>query len=441
MNYVEDPLEIDADPTKELFIEMLVRDIPLIRAIIDLIDNSVDGAIRSGKEDYSEYYINIELNKDHFRIYDNCGGIPIDIAKHYAFRFGRPKKLGPTPNSIGQFGVGMKRTFFKLGNIFYVESKTSSSSFVINVDVDEWKNRPEWKFRFNELTDNLKIKKDSIGTRIEITALHEYIANQFDLDNFKTELSKEIEKAHYINMDKGLVINFNGIPLRSNPLKLLHSDQLRPVHWESSFLESTGTPVKVQIYAGLSERKLRDGGWYIFCNGRMVLESDQSLQTGWGEGDGKVIPKYHADFAFFRGYAFFESENASLLPWTTTKTGIDSDSPLYKTVRVEMIKLMRPILDFLRQVAGEEATEGEDGGYLLNVINSANTSKFFEIQKEQKFVAPKPLPKVVLPATNRIQYDKPTKEVDIVKKVLKAKTLKEVGERTFDYFYKMECGE
>ena len=38
---------IKASPTKEFFITMLTRDVMLTRAIIDLVDNSVDGAKRS----------------------------------------------------------------------------------------------------------------------------------------------------------------------------------------------------------------------------------------------------------------------------------------------------------------------------------------------------------------------------------------------------------
>ncbi|MDQ7832758.1 MAG: hypothetical protein RDU30_13570, partial [Desulfovibrionaceae bacterium] len=34
-----------AEPTKSFFIDMLVRDIPLQRAIIDVIDNSIDAAL------------------------------------------------------------------------------------------------------------------------------------------------------------------------------------------------------------------------------------------------------------------------------------------------------------------------------------------------------------------------------------------------------------
>jgi hypothetical protein len=43
MEISRDSKHIKASPTKEFFIYMLVKDIPLNRAIIDLVDNSVDG--------------------------------------------------------------------------------------------------------------------------------------------------------------------------------------------------------------------------------------------------------------------------------------------------------------------------------------------------------------------------------------------------------------
>lgn len=35
---------INAEPTKAFFVDMLTRDIPLEQAVLDLVDNSVDGA-------------------------------------------------------------------------------------------------------------------------------------------------------------------------------------------------------------------------------------------------------------------------------------------------------------------------------------------------------------------------------------------------------------
>src|SRR5258706_7202288 len=121
-----DPKRINGSPTKDFFIHMLVRDIPLNRAVIDLVDNSVDGARRLRKDaSYDGLWVRLEIKPTHFRIADNCGGIPVNIARDYAFRFGRPPGAPSIEGSIGQFGVGMKRTFFKLGRKLAVESATS----------------------------------------------------------------------------------------------------------------------------------------------------------------------------------------------------------------------------------------------------------------------------------------------------------------------------
>lgn len=45
------PESIDASSTKWFFVEMLIRDVDLVDAVIDLIDNSVDAARADGSGD------------------------------------------------------------------------------------------------------------------------------------------------------------------------------------------------------------------------------------------------------------------------------------------------------------------------------------------------------------------------------------------------------
>ncbi len=89
--------EINAAPTKAFFVEMLVRDIPLEQAVLDLLDNSIDGAKRINGEDLSGRKVDIDVNAEHFRIRDNCGGFDRAEAKDYAFRFGRAPGTPSTP--------------------------------------------------------------------------------------------------------------------------------------------------------------------------------------------------------------------------------------------------------------------------------------------------------------------------------------------------------
>ena len=140
---VAQPDEINAAPTKTFFIEMLVRDIALEQAVLDLVDNCIDGAKRLDGGDFQGRKIKIDINSERFRIVDNCGGFDKSLAKDYAFRFGRPPETPTTPNSIGQFGVGMKRALFKFGRHFIVRSATSSDLWAIDVDVEKWESEPD----------------------------------------------------------------------------------------------------------------------------------------------------------------------------------------------------------------------------------------------------------------------------------------------------------
>jgi hypothetical protein len=72
----------------------------------------------------------------------------IEMAQKYAFRFSRDSRTPKTVRSIGQFGVGMKRTLFKLGTHFVIESRTTRDSFKLDVPVDEWRREATWDFTF-----------------------------------------------------------------------------------------------------------------------------------------------------------------------------------------------------------------------------------------------------------------------------------------------------
>ena len=85
-------------PTKAFFTNMITRDITLEDSILDLIDNSIDGASKceghppinlDDNIDFSNYRISINASPGGFSIIDNCGGMTLDDAADYAFTFGR----------------------------------------------------------------------------------------------------------------------------------------------------------------------------------------------------------------------------------------------------------------------------------------------------------------------------------------------------------------
>jgi len=437
---------INASPTKDFFINMLIKDITLRDAIGDLIDNSIDGANRSNKhDDLREYFVNITANKNKFEIEDNCGGIDIKTARQYAFRFGRPSEFKIEKHSIGHFGIGMKRAFFKIGNNISVWSVANKSEFLVNINVGAWQKKVPWDFAFASFKENAPIvTKSKRGTIITITDLGEDAKNSFGINNFIKDLIDEIGYEHLFSLNRGLKIKINNITVKPPNLKLIFNKDFKPAYWSHKF----DNKLTAEVLVGISEDKGDEGGWYIFCNDRLITGPDTSAVTGWtGRREGADgVATYHDQFYRFRGYVFFNSQNASNLPWNTTKTGIDKDSQKYQFVRKKMIEMMRPTMTLMNRLKKErEKNKPVKERELLNKVMRAKIHSVAEVLKKKNsltdtFVFPLVQQKKVKLGEGRIIYYKPYAKIDKVKKLLKVTTLVEVGERTFDYFYKSEIG-
>ena len=141
--------ELHSDPTKAFFVDMLTRDISLEDAILDLLDNCVDGALRDsqgikGKKKFNGYHADIQLSNTRFAITDNCGGIPAENLQ-YAFTHGRPLGQGDVGiATVGIYGIGMKRAIYKLG----VEATVATKCKTLVCEVPftkSWMSNNSWK--------------------------------------------------------------------------------------------------------------------------------------------------------------------------------------------------------------------------------------------------------------------------------------------------------
>jgi hypothetical protein len=447
---------INAAPTKELFISMLIRDVTLRDAIGDLLDNCIDGALRLRPDgNYKGLRVDIELDitKNYFQISDNCGGIPVNIARDYAFRFGRPDfDKQHTDHSVGVFGIGMKRALFKLGKVFVVKSKSEYSSFEMAVDVAKWKDLKEgdlesWQFKFTSFEEDLKkaYPQESRGTVIYVTDLNDDVLETFKTEQDIDRLIEELEREHIYSIDKGLRIRINHRMLKAPGLKLLVSEYLKPAVWEN-----LDGKVKVRIIAGVSEQEKYgpNGGWYVFCNKRLVLGPDQTKDTGWGASSPIRIPDYHPQFYRFRGYAFLDADDPRDLPWNTTKTNMDLDSPVYRTVLQQMVFIMRTVIDFLNGLHDEKSDYKNGEISETPLQNAIDHSKLLELNtvierkvniSKDKFSFPDAAkPTVSKPKSVWIRYEISDKEYEAAKAYFEKDKPGEIGREIFDYFFVRE---
>ena len=440
--------KISALPTKAFFVDMLTKDVSLTSAIMDLIDNCVDGALRiRGEESLEGLVVSLSVRETGFLIEDNCGGIPLNIARHYAFRFGRPDDAKPVDHSVGLFGVGMKRAMFKLGRRFEVQSTSENTSFNVKVDVDAWQREEPWEFPMEVESSEIRpgetdtfSERNSGSTKIRVFQLHQGIAAQFSSDLFVARLQNEIRTKHQMYLRRGLSIEVNGTFLVGSVIRFAYVPNLLMPAYEE--IHRNGVTVKLVSGVGPGGPIGRaDAGWYVYCNGRMVVKADQTELTGWGSLGTSRVPRYHHQFARFRGCAFFNSAHSDQLPWNTTKDGLDVEADLYRSTKIKMAAHMRPVITFLNRLDDELDQPDEDKRVLTNLLARA---EYADVQllpdqavRDTFFYEPPP-PTPRPPKVSRISFTRLKTEVEALKRYLRVTTNREVGERTFDWYLNNE---
>ncbi|MBW0366144.1 ATP-binding protein [Ensifer adhaerens] len=437
------PDAIDAMPTKAFFVDMLIRDIPLERAVLDLVDNCIDGAKRlrdPEKRDFSGLWVKITMTESRFLIEDNCGGFDTETAKNYAFRFGRPQGSKNTNYSIGQFGVGMKRALFKFGRKFTLKSATAGERWEVDEDVDVWETTTAWSFGFKQRQTGLTVPEEDRGTSVLVERIRPEVGAKFGSTFFQRTLSELIRVHQRQFISRGLEIRFNGEALSATNLELLVGNVVPAVETFTHKVEEDDTvyDVDVRIVAGVGSSNPSTAGWYVVCNGRVVLAADRSEVTGWGLATEQVVamPKFHNQFARFRGVAYFDCTNAAHLPWNTTKTGLDADIAVWRLALQKMIIMARSVIDFLNEVDREQSEQGTDGP-LQRALTAASSAQAETITSSSTFKAPD-IARYVGPRQVRISYSRPAERVDHLMSAYGVSSAKAVGEKTFDLAWQDE---
>ena len=392
---MSEELVVHASPVKSFFVQMLTRDIELSDAILDLLDNCIDGILRTSDQGLSNQYeghkIWIEMSMKKFVIRDNCGGIPLDILKNYAFRMGRvPAMPKDQVATVGTFGIGMKRAIFKMGERCEVLTKsrndfTRGFRKVCKVTiVPNWiKDETEWDIPY-ELISPTTYK--DFGTQICVSDLNEGTKNAFDCDRsgFDEKMRQQISVTYGFMISKGLEIMVNGKKVDAAPLVLKYGDGVSPYFYKAK-MGDVNVFMAVGLTAPLSEGDgtPEDGGpakysshcagWTILCNDRVVLYADKTILTGWGEAG---VPQFHPQYNSICGIVAFNSDNVGALPTTTTKRGVDAANPIYLKVKNFMREGTKACVTFTNDWKTREAE-------VKDKINAVRTLSFQDMKENR----------------------------------------------------------
>lgn len=460
---------VKAGPTKAFFVKMLTRDIDLADAILDLLDNCVDGVVRqlakktsrsTGGKPYKGFYANITATKDSFEIADNCGGIPEGIAQDYAFMLGRPDLNRDSGiETVGMYGIGMKRAIFKLGQECVVESQPDTGRYKVAI-TSKWLSEDDnWDLELSPHSGN-PFAND--GTKISIKKLHKPISRRFnaDKDSFLGDLHKEIARHYALILGKGFKVKLNGKEVAPARLSLLSpaksigalsKPSIEPYVFSGKF-DGVAVDVIVGFYRPLlKEQELDDSllkstrehaGWTVVCNDRVVLYNDKSPKTGWGTGG---VPSFHNQFISIAGFAQFRSNDSMALPLNTTKRGIDTSTDVYHIALDFMQEGLKKFTSFTYDwKRNEESTESSfrdlKPQHPLELTDAVKDDQFKTIRRHRtrgtgKYYSPS-LPKPASKAKSpRVCFPATEKEIKLLAEHYFGDTSTErslVGRRCFD---------
>ena len=445
---------VSFQPTKRLFIDILTRDVSIHDCILDLLDNAVDSYTRNEIDEKREIRLNFDKNE--LSVFDNCGGIDKERLQKEVFRFGAKDFSNHVP-TIGVYGIGLKRSIFKLGESIVFETDDGKDYCKLEIDVNDWIDKKDregndiWEL---ELTKTSETKLTSGGkpyTEIKIKKLR-YEAVETFIPKFESKL-KETVKIYYSRYIEKKQIDFyvNDEKQCGFEIKVKASDDFKPVRVED---EQEG--IKITIYCWLdlredqkrTEKELGRQGWNIFMNERLVIFDDTSEDTGW-LGKQPFLPKFHSIYNQFRGVVLLNTNDPSKLPITTSKTGFTKEGKVYHHLLNLMVKVARPFIDFLSDKYNKqkEKIDEKEDELLVSIDKDSKEEKGIietsiddtKTEYQSTFTPPETaiVTRPVIPQST-ISFKKPKRHVDIMKKVLKVRTNWEVGEKTFDYFWESE---
>jgi hypothetical protein len=449
----------NAHPRKRFFLEMFTRDISLEDTVLDLIDNSVDGLTRSRALDISPALltqsiptslrarrplIQCHYSNDEFVLSDNCGGIPRDLALKEMFSFGHSADYHGT--QLGVYGIGLKRALFKIGRRFEIESRTLTQGFTADVNIDAWaKNdeKPEdWRIPLTLVGGAGSLEK--AGTTIRITRLTEEVRSRLRDPTLEADLYNAISKTYLLFLGRYVNVSLQKAAVEPWPARLGQSAEVKPANRDIRIKMKDGT-VRVKLIASLAERGARNewaydrAGWYVFCNNRAVLTADKSELTGWGTAG---LPKYHSKYNGFIGLLFFESKDPLLLPWRTTKRGINPDSIAYQRTRPQMAAVARPIITFLNDMYPSDIPEELSERAVAESVHGVDIRSFAS-RPQSDFAVSRRRRVTQASDTVRVQYNARKREIELIKKAIGQPrwSAGKVGEYTFKHFADHELSE
>lgn len=319
---------IDGTPEKRMFWS-IISDYDLKTSLCELIDNAIDIWLRDRKGKPPKIQVVLDAERQLISVKDNVGGVR--FGDLYLLLAPGGSNNNPEAPVIGIFGVGSKRAGIALGE--QVEIKTrfrGEQSLELDI-TKEWLESEDWRLAAYEIPD-----MERGTTQVDISRLRRpFVATDVGA------LRAHFGQIYSWFIRQGCVIELNGMAIVPEEFdSWSYPKDFEPKRSTFEIEIEPHDKVEIDITVGLITDRVPEEdnyGAYFYCNHRLIVKELKTRQVGYFNSQEAGVP--HPDASLCRGIVRLQGP-ARLMPWNSTKNGINTDHLLFQHIRPTLVPLM-----------------------------------------------------------------------------------------------------
>ena len=316
---------VDGTPKKRFFLS-IISDYDLRTGLCELIDNAIDLWTSSGRKSPLIVDVALDPARQLISVGDNAGGVEEDQIELLIAPGASRNDVGEA--LIGIFGVGGKRAGVALGELVEIRTRhRDGKSIQVDLTAD-WIESPDWALEIYQVPD-----LTPGTTSVDISKVRQ----NFDQGDI-AEIEAHLAETYSWFAGKGCTIRLNG--KRVKPITFAHwayPSDIEPHRAKFKIEPAAREFLDVTLTGGLitdRDPEAENYGVYIYCNNRLIVKELKVREVGYNVSAEAGVP--HPDASLCRVIVEYYGP-ASLMPWNSSKSGVNFSHPAFSQIRQRVI--------------------------------------------------------------------------------------------------------
>jgi hypothetical protein len=316
---------INGTPEKRVFLS-IIADYDLKTGLCELVDNALDLWRSNGQQPDLSISLTLSVDRQFISVRDNAGGVrQQDIRQLIA-----PGASGNPPEAplIGVFGVGGKRAGVALGERVEIRTRYKREKSIQLEITKDWLASDDWPIEIYEIPDI-----DPGTTTVDISQVRQGFTSA-DVTN----IEKHLGETYSWFIRQGCVIELNDAAIKPILFDMwAYPPNFRPRSTAFEVHPTMDGTVRVALTSGLIRDRNGEEenyGVYVYCNDRLIVKELRTRDVGYFITGEAGVP--HPDASLCRALVELHGP-AELMPWNSTKNGLNFSDPILRQIRPRII--------------------------------------------------------------------------------------------------------